>query len=86
LLQAGKPAEAERVFQEDLKKNARNPRSMFGLAESLKAQGRTAEARTAEQQFKIAGEMPIQNWRYRICKRTVFLPLAVFFQLADAPR
>ena len=54
LLQAGKPAEAERVFQEDLKKNARNPRSMFGLAESLKAQGRTAEARTAEQQFKIA--------------------------------
>ena len=54
LLQAGKPAEAERVFREDLKKNARNPRSMFGLAESLKAQGKTAEAQTEEQQFKIA--------------------------------
>jgi tetratricopeptide (TPR) repeat protein len=54
LLQAGKPAEAERVFREDLKRNARNPRSMFGLAESLKAQGKTVEAQTEEQQFKIA--------------------------------
>jgi tetratricopeptide (TPR) repeat protein len=54
LLQAGKPAEAERVFREDLKENARNPRSMFGLAESLKAQGKTEEAKAEEQQFKIA--------------------------------
>jgi predicted Zn-dependent protease len=54
LLQAGRPAEAERVFREDLKRNARNPRSMFGLAESLKAQGKTAEAQTEAQQFKIA--------------------------------
>jgi tetratricopeptide (TPR) repeat protein len=54
LLQAGKPAEAERVFREDLKRNARNPRSMFGLAESLKAQGKAAEAQTQERQFKIA--------------------------------
>jgi predicted Zn-dependent protease len=54
LLQAGKPAEAERVFREDLKRNARNPRSMFGLAESLKAQGKTAAAQTEEQQFKNA--------------------------------
>jgi Flp pilus assembly protein TadD len=54
LLQAGKPAEAEGVFREDLKRNARNPRSMFGLAESLKAQGKTAEAQTETRQFKIA--------------------------------
>jgi predicted Zn-dependent protease len=54
LLQAGKPAEAERVFREDLKKNARNPRSMFGLAKSLKAQGKTAQAQSEEQQFRIA--------------------------------
>jgi tetratricopeptide (TPR) repeat protein len=54
LLQAGKPAEAELVFREDLKRNARNPRSMFGLAESLKAQGKTAKARATEQQFKVA--------------------------------
>jgi predicted Zn-dependent protease len=54
LLQAGKPAEAERVFREDLKENARNPRSMFGLAESLKAQSKTEEAKAEEQQFRIA--------------------------------
>jgi tetratricopeptide (TPR) repeat protein len=54
LLLAGKPAEAERVFRKDLKENARNPRSMFGLAESLKAQGKTEEAKAEEQQFKIA--------------------------------
>ncbi|MFY9530405.1 MAG: hypothetical protein WBC04_15360 [Candidatus Acidiferrales bacterium] len=54
LLQAGKPAEAENVFREDLKKNARNPRSLFGLAESLKAQGKTSEARAVQQQFNLA--------------------------------
>jgi hypothetical protein len=54
LLQAGKPAEAENVFREDLQKNARNPRSLFGLAESLKAQGKTSEAHAVEQQFNVA--------------------------------
>lgn len=54
LLQAGKPAEAENMFREDLKKNVRNPRSLFGLAESLKAQGKTSEARAAQQQFNLA--------------------------------
>ena len=38
LLQTGKPAEAERVFRRDLEVNARSPRSLYGLAESLKAQ------------------------------------------------
>ena len=54
LLGEGKPAEAEGVFREDLKHNQRNPRSMFGLAESLKAQGKAAEAQTVEKQFKQA--------------------------------
>jgi len=54
LLAAGKPAEAERIFRDDLKKNARNPRSMFGLAESLKAQGKTEEAKAAREQFEKA--------------------------------
>jgi tetratricopeptide (TPR) repeat protein len=54
LLQAGKPAEAENVFREDLRKNARNPRSLFGLAESLKRQGKSSEALAAQQQFKMA--------------------------------
>jgi tetratricopeptide (TPR) repeat protein len=52
LLAAGKPAEAEGVFREDLKRNQRNPRSLFGLAESLKAQGKTADAQTVRKQFE----------------------------------
>jgi tetratricopeptide (TPR) repeat protein len=52
LLQAGKLAQAEAVFREDLKRNARNPRSLFGLAETLKAEGKTGEAATVEQQFR----------------------------------
>lgn len=54
LLTAGKPAEAEGVFREDLKRNPNNARSLFGLAESLKAQGRTADADAARQQFRNA--------------------------------
>ena len=38
LLRAGRVAEAEAVFREDLQKNPRNPRSLFGLLESLKQQ------------------------------------------------
>ena len=52
LLQAGKAAQAEAVFREDLKRNRRNPRSLFGLAETLKAEGKTTEAATVRQQFQ----------------------------------
>lgn len=54
LLAAGKASEAEAIFREDLKRNARNPRSLFGLAEALKAEGKAAEATTVGQQFKRA--------------------------------
>lgn len=54
LLRAGEPQEAERVFREDLKRNRRNGRSLFGLMESLKRQGRTDEARLIEQQYRAA--------------------------------
>ena len=53
LLKAGKAAESESVFREDLKRNPNNARSFFGLAESLKAQGKTADA-GARQQFEKA--------------------------------
>ena len=56
LLQAGKAGEAEKVFLEDLKQNPNNARSFFGLAESLRAQGKTAEAAKAQQQFQ-------QGWK-----------------------
>ena len=54
LLQAGKAAQAEAIFREDLKRNPRNPRSLFGLAETLKAEGETTEAAAVRQQFQRA--------------------------------
>jgi tetratricopeptide (TPR) repeat protein len=54
LLQTGKAAQAEAIFREDLKRNPRNPRSLFGLAETLKAEGKMAEAATVRQQFQRA--------------------------------
>jgi Flp pilus assembly protein TadD len=47
-------AEAEKVFREDLQKNPRNARSLFGLQESLKAQGKTEAARFVQQEFEAA--------------------------------
>ena len=47
-------AEAESVFREDLRRNRRNGRSLFGLAESLKAQGRAREAELVGREFERA--------------------------------
>lgn len=46
LLRTGRAADAERVFRDDLARNRNNPRSLFGLAEALKAQKKDA-AKTA---------------------------------------
>jgi tetratricopeptide (TPR) repeat protein len=54
LLAAGKPIDAEQVFREDLRRNPRNPRSLFGLMHSLKAQQKDADAAWVESQFKVA--------------------------------
>jgi tetratricopeptide (TPR) repeat protein len=54
LLLAGKAADAENVFREDLLRNPRNGRSLFGLAESLMKQGKTDEARSATKEFEAA--------------------------------
>jgi tetratricopeptide (TPR) repeat protein len=51
LLAAGRPAEAEQVFREDLKRFPDNGWSLYGLAQSLRAQGRAAEADDAAQRF-----------------------------------
>lgn len=52
LLRSGKAAEAEKVFREDLRMNPKNPRSLFGLAESLKKQGKSDKDALAD--FKTA--------------------------------
>src|SRR5262249_15401741 len=54
LLRASRAADAERVFRADLDRNPRNPRSLLGLAESLEAQGRKADAAFARAQFDLA--------------------------------
>ncbi len=47
-------ADAEAVFRADLKQNPHNGRSLFGLAESLKAQGKTDEAKRIQREFDRA--------------------------------
>ncbi len=54
LFLAGKPAEAESVFREDLQHNPHNPRSLFGIWKCLEAQKKTTEAQQARQQFEAA--------------------------------
>jgi hypothetical protein len=54
LLMNGDAAAAERVFREDLNRNPRNPRSLFGLVESLRKQARTYDAGFVESQFRDA--------------------------------
>jgi hypothetical protein len=54
LLIKGDATAAETVFREDLNRNPRNPRSLFGLAESLRKQGRTYGAGFVEEQFRDA--------------------------------
>jgi Flp pilus assembly protein TadD len=52
LLMSGDNAGAEKVFREDLERNRRNPRSLFGLQQALKAQGRTYDAGFIEEEFR----------------------------------
>ena len=54
LLATGGPVDAEAVFREDLEQTPENPWSLFGLAESLRAQGRAEEAATVDARFRRA--------------------------------
>jgi predicted Zn-dependent protease len=56
LLEAGKPAEAEKVFREDLLRRPENGWSLHGLSQSLTAQKKTQEASAVEARFKKAWE------------------------------
>jgi len=47
LLRAGRGADAERVFRDDLARNRNNPRSLYGLAQALQAQKKDAAKTTA---------------------------------------
>ncbi len=54
LLMNGDTAGAERVFREDLDRNPRNPRSLFGLQQALKSEGRNYDAEFVGKQFKTS--------------------------------
>jgi tetratricopeptide (TPR) repeat protein len=54
LLEAGRPAEAETVYWEDLRGNKENGWSLFGLMQALKAQGKNDDAALIEARFKKA--------------------------------
>ena len=54
LLLSGDAAAAEQVFREDLVRFPRNPRSLFGLHESLVAQQKTADAAWVKRAFDAA--------------------------------
>ena len=56
-LAAGRPADAERVYREDLEVFPHNGWSLLGLQQSLETQGKTDEAMEVAEQFKTA-------WQY----------------------
>ena len=54
LLRIGRFEEGERVFRADLDRNPRNPRSLFGLMQALKAQNKDSAAAIVEKQYEAA--------------------------------
>jgi len=54
LLRAGRAPEAEAIFREGLFKSPRNGRLLFGLRESLKAQGKSESAALVDTEFQRA--------------------------------
>ena len=64
LLINGDAAGAEKVFRADLDRNLRNPRSLFGLQQALKAQNRNYDAGFVEAEFHdswTGGEVKIED-------------------------
>ncbi len=54
LLEAGRAAEAESVYWQDLNQNRENGWALFGLMQSLRAQGKQFQADEAEKRFQKA--------------------------------
>ncbi len=54
LLRMGDAGAAERIFREELTRNPRSGRALFGLSACLKAQGKTYAAQLVEAEFKAA--------------------------------
>jgi tetratricopeptide (TPR) repeat protein len=64
LLMNGNASGAEKVFRADLDRNPRNPRSLFGLQQALKAQQRNYDAGFIENEFRDSwkgGEVKVED-------------------------
>jgi tetratricopeptide (TPR) repeat protein len=64
LLINGDAAAAEKVFRTDLDRNPRNPRSLYGLQQALKAQNKDYDAGFVEAQFRDSwkgGEVKVED-------------------------
>ena len=64
LLAQKKYTEAEQVYRDDLQRNRRNGRSLYGLAQALKAQQKEHDARSVEQQFQLAWKGDTSSLQY----------------------
>lgn len=64
LMTASRFDEAEKAFREDLVHHPGNGRALFGLWQSLRAQGRKSEAKQAENRFRVA-------WKHADVKLTL---------------
>jgi tetratricopeptide (TPR) repeat protein len=54
LLQCDRPQTAEDVYRQDLKRNPENGWALYGLAQALRAQDKTAEAAAVDTRFRTA--------------------------------
>jgi tetratricopeptide (TPR) repeat protein len=54
LLEAGRSAEAEVVYWQDLRRNPENGWALFGLMKSLEARGKSDQAADVEKRFEVA--------------------------------
>jgi predicted Zn-dependent protease len=54
LLRAGQAKEAEAVFRDGMRRTPRNGRMIFGLMESLRAQGKTDSAEAVKKEYEAA--------------------------------
>ncbi len=74
LLRAGKPAEAEQVYRDDLKKLPENGWSLFGLAQALRAQGKADEAAAYLAKFdKVWAKADLKIKSSCLCQENVTL-------------
>ena len=65
LLAAGRPREAEAVYREDLKRNPENGWALFGLMQSLEAQGKKHEAAAARPEIRGRLDSARTSWPRR---------------------